>query len=314
MDLIDLMTTGVNPEDAALDRLEAILARFEAEDPEVQDEALARARDYCDLHWGGYQSGLAALADRIEARAADPLAGSLAGLRWRQEGEDSGSTIRAVRRRRDAAGRQDAARAALIERYGSEEAARGPTPLERVFVTAAADLTAAGDVGDPFAPLSGWSLPWHPLPEDLRQAVAAAQRLPVSIVEAREECLAWEGRRDELALLGEGPGSAALPTACAARHRIVEELWRKDLPASDPADLLARLEYWRARGGDDGLGYQVVLADLGRLIDGGSLTRSGGGTGDIARALKAEHPDWSLAMIGKHLGISRQAVHKHLKR
>ena len=314
MDLIDLMTTGVDPEDAALDRLEAILAKFEAEEAEVQDEALDRARDYCDLHWGGYQNGLAALADRIEARADDPLAGSLAGLRWRQEGEDPGSTIRAVRRRRDAAGRQDAARAALIERYGSEQAARGPTPLERIFIAATTELVAADEAGDSFAPLSGWSLPWHPLPEDLRRAVAAAQPLPESIVDARDECLAWEGRRDELALLGDGPGSAALPTACAARHRIVEELWRRDLPASNPADLLARLEYWSARGGDDGLGYHVVLADLGRLIDGGGLTRSGGGTGDIARALKAEHPDWSLAMIGKQLGISRQAVHKHLKR
>jgi len=314
MDLIDLMTTGVDPEDAALDRLDAILARFEAEEPDVQDEAFARARDYCDLHWGGYQSGLAALADRIEDRAADPLAGSLAALRWRQEGEDPGSVIRTLRRRRDSAGRQEAARAALIQRYGDEAAARGPLPLERVFIAATAALVADGDEDDPFAPLAGWSLPWHPLPEDLRQLVAAAKPLPATIVAARDECLAWEGRRDELALLGIGPGSAALPTACAARHRIVEEMWRKELSAATADDLLARLEFWSARGGDDGLGYQVVLGDLNQLIEQASFARPAGGTGEAARALKADHPDWSLATIGKELGISRQAVHKHLKR
>ena len=314
MDLIDLMTTGVDPEDAALDRLDAILARFEADEPEAQDEAFARARDYCDLHWGGYQSGLAALADRIEARAADPLAGSLAALRWRQEGEDPGSVIRTLRRRRDSAGRQESARAALIERYGGEAAALGPLPWERVFIAAAAALAAAGDEDDPFAPLAGWCVPWHPLPEGLRQAVIAAQPLPAAVVEARDECLAWERRRDELALLGIGPGSAALPTACAARHRIALEMWRKELPAVTAEDLVARLEFWSGRGGDDGLGYQVVLADLGHLVETGGFARPAGGTGESARALKAQHPDWSLATIGKELGISRQAVHKHLKR
>jgi len=311
MDLIDLMTTGRNPEDAALDRLEAILGRYESEDPAQQDEAFERARAYCDAHWGAYQTGLEALADRIEANAADPLEGSLASLRWRQEAEDPFSLIRLIRRRREAADNGEAARAAIIQRYGGEEAARRPTPLERTFITAAAPL-ADDTESDEFGPLAGWSVHWHPLPEALRTAVTAACPLPRSVTDARAECLAWEDRRDELALLGGGPGAAVLPTACAARHRVVEDLWRRELPADNVADLLARLDFWVARGGDDGLGYTVVREDLRRLA--ASFGRSAGGTREMARRLKTEHPDWSLAKIGKQLGISRQAVHKHLKR
>ncbi|MBI3445724.1 MAG: HTH domain-containing protein, partial [Magnetospirillum sp.] len=36
-------------------------------------------------------------------------------------------------------------------------------------------------------------------------------------------------------------------------------------------------------------------------------------TKERARQIKTDNPDWSLARIGKELGISRQAVHKHLK-
>ena len=313
MDLIDLMTSGVNPEEAALDRLEAILARFECDDPLVQDEALERARDYCELHWGGYHLGLSALADRIEAAASDPLEGSLASLRWRQEGEEPGSVIRAYRRRNESSVRREAERAALIRRYGSEAAALAPTPRERVFIAAAASLAGDGDGSDPFAPLAGWSLPWHPLPESLREAVAGASPLPATIVAAREETLAWESRREELALLGGGP-TATLPTACAARHRLVEAMWRKDLPAHDASDLSARLDYWVGRGGDDGLGYRVLQGDVQRVVGALAQLRAPVGNGDTARRLKAQHPEWSLARIGAELGISRQAVHKHLKR
>jgi hypothetical protein len=318
MDLLDLMTGGVDPDERALDRLERILGQYEDEDPAVQDEALDRAQAYCCSHWGSYPAGLEAFARRIEAGADDPVAGSLAAMPWRAEAEESGSMIRAIRRRRAEATGPGAARAAVVARYGSETAARAPTEMERRFIDAAAPLAEpGGGEADPYGPLAGWSLPWHAVPPALREAVVAASPLPAGVADARDEAMAWLARRHELEALGGGPGEAVLPTACAARLRLVEDLWRRDLPPRNATDLVARLHYWVDHGGDDGAGYAVVLRDVETLLAAGAAVapaRVGGRTGDTARRLKAAHPEWSLARIGRELGISRQAVHKHLRK
>jgi HTH domain len=316
MDLLDLMNRGVDPDAKALDRLQVILDLYEADNPVAQDEALERALAYCFSHWGSYLAGMQAVAGRIEAAAADPVAGSLEGMRWREEGDEPGMIIRAVRRQRAEAARGGgSSRAAVIARYGSIEAARWPTPVEQVFIAAAASLAA--DQDDPYAPLSGWRIPWHPIPLPLYDLVVRACPLPATVADARDEALTWDGRRRELALLDNGPGEAMLPTACAARHRIVEDLWRRDLAVATVTDLEARLQYWASYGGDDGLGYRVVLTDLEFLIAEnrlGPVAAPSANRGDAARRLKAAHPEWSLARIGAELGISRQAVHKHLKK
>ncbi|MGE5546460.1 MAG: hypothetical protein ACM33T_06165 [Solirubrobacterales bacterium] len=314
MNLLDLMTQGADPEDLVLERLETVVALYDSDDDSVQDEALARAIGICGKQWGGYKAGMEALAKRVEARSDDPISASLDGLRLREEAEDPGALIRAARSRRLEANREDRERAAVIARYGSLEQALAPTALERMFIDAAIHLVDGedGEV-DAWSSLAGWSLPWHPVPAPLRAAVAAACPLPATVTDARDEVLSWEARRRELDLLSGGPGAAALPTACAARWRVVEEMWRRDLPVRGAAELEARLEYWSSRGGDDGAGYAVVLGDLRAVMAAGGLQRPSEGTKERARRLKAENPDWSLARIGKVLGISRQAVHKHLK-
>lgn len=328
MNLLDLMESGEALRDKALDRLEGILAQYAADDEDVQDEALARAISLCGKEWGSYKAGLEELANRKEAQPADdPMALEMDVLRLREEADDPGAMIRAARARRRLAGRMDAERAAVIARYGSAEAASSPSPIETMFVTAAAHLAnpeegpEEGDSGavdaaaaaDPWAPLAGWSVPWHDIPPELVLAVTAACPLPASVGDARAEALTWEQRRREREILADGPGRAALPTACAARHRLVEDAWRRDLPVRSPAEFEARLDYWASRGGDDGAGYGILLLDwrrLGTLLVNPAAAES---TKDKARRLKLEHPDWSLARIGKELGISRQAVHKHLK-
>ena len=317
MNLLDLMNRGVDPEAKALDRLEIILEQYESENLTSQEEALERAQTFCFSHWSGYQAGMEALALRIEAKEGP---GSQRAWRWRAEGEDPGMIIRAIRHHRSEAERAKAGegdtRSAVIARYGSAEAARWPTALEQIFIGAAAHL--AGEDDDPYAPLAGWRVAWHELPPSLYQAVVGACPLPKTVADARDETLAWDGRRRELELvLDNAPAEAMLPTACAARHRIVEDLWRKVLPVDGIADLTARLQYWATYGGDDGLGYGVLLSDLDRLIAENRLGMGiapSGGRGDAARRLKAAYPNWSLARIGAELGISRQAVHKHLKK
>ncbi len=314
MDLIDLMTVGADPVKAALDRLRSILDRYESDDSSQQDEAFERARAYCLQEWGGYGEGLEALAQRTEAEGGESLDAAMAALRYREEAEEPGRLIRAARRRLEERTKNGGARAAVLARYGSEQAALAPTPVERLFIEAARVL--ADDPDDPFSPLAGWSLPWHPLPDPLRTVVSQVIALPERVTDAHDECLSWEERRRERAVFGDGPGEALLPLACAARLRIVEDLWRKDLPARTPEDLRARLTYWSEQGGDDGTGYGVLRADLERVLAAGALARPAttGNTRDAAHRLKQAHPDWSLARIGKELAISRQAVHKHLKR
>lgn len=326
MNLLDLMGAGEDLREKALDRLEGILTQYSSEDDDVQDEALARAISLCGKEWGSYRAGLEELAKRMETAAIDdPLAAEMEALRLREEAEDPGAMIRAVRARRTLAGRMDAERAAIIARYGSLQAAIDPSPIETMFVVVAkhlaeADPSIAGEdeastdpADDPWAPLAGWSVPWHDIPPALADAVIAACPLPSTVGDARAEALTWEERKRERELLADGPGKAALPTACAARHRLVEDSWRRDLPVRSPAEFEARLDYWASRGGDDGAGYGILLLDWRRL--GGLLVPAAAGesTKEKARRLKAENPAWSLARIGKELGISRQAVHKHLK-
>ena len=139
MDLLDLMGAGAALRDKALDRLEGIVAQYDSEDEDVQDEALARAISLCGKEWGSYRAGLEELARRKETSpAGDPLVAEMEALRLREEAEEPGSLIRAARSRRSAAGRMDAERAAVIARYGSLEAAVSPSPIETMFVAAAA--------------------------------------------------------------------------------------------------------------------------------------------------------------------------------
>jgi len=306
MDLFTFMADEADLKSKALDRLDGIVRLYEAEDEDVQDEALLRAINFCGMEWGSYRAGLEALAQRQEALPD----GAQAALRLREEAGHPGLIIRTSREAL-ALGRMSAERQAVILRYGSVDAARGPTAWEQVFIDAAAGLADGPE--DAWGPLAGWSLPLHPVPEALRRAVSSVCPLPETVTDARAEALAWDGRLRELNVLRDVPDAAALPTACAARFRVVTELWRAELPVRSAADLEARLEYWAERGGDDGGGYAVVLADFRHLIDSVGMTVRAETTKDRCRRLKAENPGWSLARIGKEVGISRQAVHKHLK-
>lgn len=326
MDLLDLMASRDDLREKALDRLAGIVALYDSDDRDVQDEALARAISLCGNEWGGYRAGLEELACRTEAEASQECVSTeMQALRLREEGADPGAMIRAARARRVHVRQQDDERAAVIARYGSLEAAVAPSPIEIMFISATASLANSEPPGLPveeggippdpvWGPLAGWSVPWHDIPAELVAAVISACALPTTIGDARDEALTWEQRKRERALLGEGPGAAILPTACTARHRLVEDLWKRGLVCHSPADFEIRLEYWVKRGGDDGAGYAILQRDLAGLGSWGASSAGIISTKDKARRLRSENPEWSLARIGKELGISRQAVHKHLKK
>ena len=311
MDLFDQLTEGRG--DKALDRLDAMLSLFEADSEIEQDLALERVVAYCDREWGSYAAGLDALAHRLESRSQGSVDAVMQSLRLRQEGAEPGAMIQSIRQRRwRERGRLDE-REAVIALYGSEAAAGSQTAFEMIFIAATRHLVEAGGEDDPFGPLSGWQLAWHDLPDELCRAVSAAHPLPATVIAARDECLKWEERLHHLELVFDCVGAGTLPTACAARRRLVEALWRKGLRAAGLDDIAARLDYWAGRGGGDGSGYGVLRDDLGAVSAALAARAPGETTKEQARRLKSDHPEWSLAKIGKALGISRQAVHKHLK-
>lgn len=286
MDLFELMSAG--REEKALDRLEAILVAYRSEDEAEQGEALERATAYCEREWGGYGAG-------VELLARKRMGGEFSAAMLEEEAAEPGSIIRTIRtRRRRERGEYDE-RDDIIALYGGEQAAREPTPFERIFVAAALPLCTQDR-------------------DEMVLAVSAAYPLPATVAEARAETLAWGERLHHRRLIfgASNPAGGLLP-ACAIRHGVVEELWRRDLPAADLADFTARLDYWARHGGDDGSGYALLEADLRRITPTLGAAVPQETTKERARRLKAANPDWSLARIGKELGISRQAVHKHLK-
>lgn len=296
--------------------LDDILELYRSPDQAVQDEAMARAITLCGRMWGGYRAGLDAFAAALEERGS-PEDVSRA-LELREEAEDPGVLIRCRRESGAGAGEDDDRdrKAAVLARYPGMDDPREPTAEEWRLIESCAHLADNGGEGraDPWGALAGWGVPWHPLPEALTAAIGAARPLPVTIAEARAETLAWDRRLEDLAILSGGSRGVVLPTACAARHRVAIDLWRRDLPVKSGEEIRLRLEFWRERGGDDGAGYAILSADLDRLGGTGISGVGGRGTHDAVLRLKAENPAWSLARIAQEVGISRQAVHKHLRR
>lgn len=296
--------------------LDDILELYRSPDQAVQDEAMARAITLCGRMWNGYRAGLNAFAAALEERG---LPEDLSrALELREEAEDPGFLIR-CRRESEAGADEDgdrARQAEVLARYPGMDDPREPTAEEWRLIEACVHLAdgAGAESPDPWGALAGWGVPWHPLPEALTAAIGAARPLPVTIAEARAEVLAWDRRLDDLAILSGQSRGVVLPTACAARHRVAIDLWRRDLPVKSGEELRLRLEFWRERGGDDGAGYAILSADLDHLIGGEASTLGGRGTHDAVLRLKAENPAWSLARIAQEVGISRQAVHKHLRR
>ena len=311
MDLFDLMTQGADPKEKALDRLDGIITLYRSPDEAVRDEALARAITLCSKEWGGYAAGLEALACRYEQQERDELE----ILQLREEATDPGYLGRLTHAEQSLQGNHNRERLSIIAHYGSEQAALALNGIESLFVQATLSFCEPGmddATPDPWGPVCGWSLPWHPIPPELQSVISQACPWPHSLSDARDEVIAWEQRLKERACLADDQ-RAALPTVCMARLKMVTDLWRRDLPVATFQDLQDRLDYWQNRGGDDGSGYRYLARDMALLLASNPHADLPKCTKDRVKELKSTHPAWSLARIGLELGISRQAVHKHLK-
>jgi hypothetical protein len=307
MDLFQLMASDVDLKAKAFERLKGIVALYDAADDSQQDEAMTRAINFCGMEWDGYRPGIEALIAYLEPKPAE----AVLVARLREEAAQPGAMIEAARAARVAVPRLPPDCEAIVARYGSLDAALGPTPWEQVFIDSAKPLAKGAD---PYAPLLGWNDPDAPVCVAIQKALSAECPLPETITDARAEALTWEDRERELAILATIAEGAALPTACRARMGIALAFWRSELPVRHQSDFEARLDYWARRGGADPAGYAVLSRDFHRLVQQGGVKLAGAETTkDRCRRVKAANPGWSLARIAQEVGISRQAVHKHLK-
>ena len=160
-------------------------------------------------------------------------------------------------------------RDAVIERYGSVEAALAPCEREVLLRQAVRRWSELRSPPDQrwTDNIAGWSYAGDDMPPDVRQALATAYPLPASIEDAWTEYSYWRRRGRELELVLGDMGDFNLDLPACGRQEIVRELLQTGLRAKSIADVLIRQRYTIDYGAD-GLGIEeAVLADLEHLAD-----------------------------------------------
>ena len=143
-------------------------------------------------------------------------------------------------------------KAAILARYGSEEAALAPCWRERLILDAVAPWREVDPDAD-FMPgrwthrLDGWSgygFERDKMPAHVREAIATAYPLPSTFAEARAEHDYWEARDDEMGDVlderGTDIGDTVLDIAAGVRACMVRDLAENDLPITTLVELHGR--------------------------------------------------------------------------
>jgi hypothetical protein len=227
--------------------------------------------------------------------------------------------------RRQQARDQAAFRAALIARYGSEEAALAPTPMERAVDEAVApfakeEMRDYGNGRFQAKTLDGWWRSFDPAPQHVADAVRGALPLPLTVAAAKAEYDSWRERDRELnAIRGDG-GDTELSLGCSLREQIVHGMLTHGLRATGARDAIVR---WRFIMDSENVPraeeMEAVLADLEHLAE--MQTQAGrsaqGGQSDTTTARRAAVerllsnldtavlPDREIA---RRVGVSPQTV------
>jgi Homeodomain-like domain len=163
-------------------------------------------------------------------------------------------------------------RARVVTKYGGEEAARQPVPMEQAIEDAAAPFkrrqpkTFANGVFETDT-LDGWAnMNGEKVPDHVRRAIESAIPVPTSIREAKAEYDFWRERNDELEAVCSGDGGDTyLSLECALRQTIICDLLETGLRAQTMADVLVRQRYLVTCECDLAEVEQAVMADLEHL-------------------------------------------------
>jgi hypothetical protein len=159
-------------------------------------------------------------------------------------------------------------RIAVISKYGSEDAAKAPTPIERAIEYAVEPLRrSVRDGTRAVESLDGWHSSTREAPDSVRRAVEQGWQMPTTILAAKAEYDLWEEREDELrAAWGAARDEGNfLSLACHLRHEIVRGLLETGLRAQSIAEVLIRHRYHLEMGLSAWDIDQAVLTDLEHL-------------------------------------------------
>ena len=217
-------------------------------------------------------------------------------------------------------------KAAIVARYGSEEAAAAPCWREKLILAAVAPWRTVQR--RPYErwtdKLDGWRdalKGYRHAPARVIVAISAAYPMPTTFAEAKAESDYWEDRDNELRDLfskdgsGTDLGDTALDFAASLRADMVRDLAERDLPVTTLADLHARFVMYRDCQCTDVETENALFRDLTTLVEQQATTAAPPAprsnrpelVGQIKEALKADARR-SDRWIARALGCSPTTV------
>jgi DNA-binding CsgD family transcriptional regulator len=242
----------------------------------------------------------------------------------RMEEKEPGYKARCARAQAQRAQEQAAARAAVIEKYGSQDAAVAPSVMEATVDAAMApfvreEMRQFSNGRFPRKTLDGWSSYGDPVPPHVGAAVRAALPLPTTLAEAKAETDAWHERERELGAIY-GPDGDWLSLGCGLRLQIVTALLYHDLRATSLEDAIVRHRAIRGRGFvPNSEEADAMIADIEQLARMQAVTTNPVQSGRLATATDRRSEVLRLLSnldtvalsdreIGRRVGVSPQTV------
>jgi hypothetical protein len=183
------------------------------------------------------------------------------------EAKEPGYKAAAAREKAEKVAAREARRKAIIERYGSAEAALAP--CERELMLQKAVERWRKPCNPPHErwthSVDGWCFYSEAPPERVETALRNAYPLPETFPVARAEYDYWRARDHEMEdVLNGDVGDFALDLLAVARMMIVEALIETELVVRTPGDLLERFRLYREREYHDHKSETKIFNDLER--------------------------------------------------
>jgi hypothetical protein len=253
--------------DERLAKLTKIIALWRSTQHEGERQS-ARARAEPIAHQLGMTFEAAVAAD--EARNHPERRGNIfAGFDDWSEAREPGYKAAAARQKADKVAAQESRRKAIIQRYGSAEAALAPCGRELKLQKAVEQWRKPCD--QPHErwthSVDGWRRYGETPPERVQTAIRNAYPLPETFAAARAEYDYWRARdRDMEDVLNGDVGDYALDILPMARMRIIEALIETELVVKTPADLLERFRLHRENAFHDHEAETRIFSDLESIV------------------------------------------------
>lgn len=239
-----------------------------ASSPNANEAAVARAKAEAMMKAAG--KTMADLPGVLLAGGGRPDPNDIfAGFADRMEAKEPGWKVRETARRAEKARQEAEERAAVIARYGSEEAVEAFTPLEEEYRAAVRQWSTFQE--PPYETRWVESVDGYKMygrgdpPPRVLAAIASVRPLPRTIAEAKAEYDAWERRSRDLGLIFDNLGDLNLDLPVYIRYEMVRKLLETGIRARTLEDVLIRQRYCVESDISEPEVDKAVLADLEAL-------------------------------------------------